>query len=78
MSVYICDVCNNLIWALIVWAVALINKDSIGNIVHDNILEMHIRSTQGGQEGHVLILTPFFVLLRVPPITLIPETGCSF
>ena len=32
----------------------------------------------GGEEGHVLILTPFFVLLRVPPITLIPKTGCSF
>ena len=45
MSVYICDVYNNLVWALIVWAVTLINEDRIGNIVHDNILEMHIRST---------------------------------
>ena len=36
------------------------------------------KSLPRGQEGHVLILTPFFVLLRVPPITLIPETGCSF
>jgi len=31
-----------------------------------------------GEVGQVLILTPFFVLLRVAPITLIPETGCSF
>ena len=45
MSVYICDACNNLVWALIVWVVALTNGDRIGNIVHDNILEMHIRST---------------------------------
>ena len=45
MSVYICDVYNNLVWALTVWAVTLINEDRIGNIVHDNILEMHIRST---------------------------------
>ena len=44
MSVYICDVCNNLGWALTIWAVALINEDRIGNIVHDNILEMYVRS----------------------------------
>ena len=34
-------------------------------------------ATPGGEEGHVLILTPFFVLLSVAPVTLIPETGCS-
>ena len=44
MSVYICDVYNNLGWALTIWAVALINEDRIGNIVHDNILEMYVRS----------------------------------
>ena len=35
----------------------------------------------GGEAGHVLILTPFIVLLKVlkvPPITLIPKAGCSF
>ena len=45
MSVYICDVHNNLVWALTIWAVALINEDRIGNIVHDNILEMYIKSS---------------------------------
>ena len=44
MCVYICDVYNNLVWALVIWVVALINEDRIGNIVHDNILEMYIRS----------------------------------
>ena len=44
MSVYICDVYNNLVWALTVWAVTLINEDRIGNIVHDNVLEMYVRS----------------------------------
>ena len=45
MCVYICDIYNNLIWALIVWAVVLINEDRIANIVHDNILEMYTRSS---------------------------------
>ena len=31
-----------------------------------------------GLEGHVLILTPFVVSVRVQPITLIPDTGSSF
>jgi hypothetical protein len=31
-----------------------------------------------GLEGHVLILTPFNVSVRVQPITLIPDTGSSF
>ena len=44
MSVYICDVYNNLVWALTIWAIAMINEDRIGNIVHDNILKMYIRS----------------------------------
>ena len=32
----------------------------------------------GGEAGHVFLLTPFSILLRVPPITPIPETGYSF
>ena len=41
---------------------------------------MHISciAKRGGVVGHVLILTPFVVLVRVQPITLIPNTGCSF
>ena len=45
MCVYIWDIYYNLIWALLVWAVVLINEDRIGNIFHGNILEMHIRSS---------------------------------
>jgi hypothetical protein len=32
----------------------------------------------GEESGHVLTLTPVIVFVRVQPITLTPETGCSF
>ena len=43
-----CDVYNNLVWALTIWAVVLINDDRIGDIIHDNILKMYIRSNSRG------------------------------
>ena len=36
------------------------------------------KATPEGEEGHVLILTPLFVLLSVALVTLIPEIDCSF
>lgn len=59
-------------------AILLIYDYGIANIIHDNIFKMHFRGSVLMREAdHVFTLTPFWVLMKVQFLTLMPTIGSS-